>query len=187
MSEERYDPRRHTLAYAAHRLEVLSHKTPRVPAREPGAEEQREPTTGELATGGVIDETFFLPGTANVYVGDVPWASQPPPPPWQRIGDPIIVTQTASTTGSHQYCPVCGKVKTYDAHGAYVDVPRIDWCTCESPHFTEERIRQIVTETMMRVLYPESTGAVTHEHRRTRQWDADGTEWRGVLYKVEKE
>lgn len=52
---------------------------------------------------------------------------------------------------------------------------------------TEERLCEIIAETIQRVLYPESGGLVTHQHRRVRQWDEDGTEWRGVLYRVEKE
>ena len=154
------------------------------------SEEDSEPTTGELATGGVIEETFFLPGTTNMYIGDVPWASQPPPPPWQRVGDPVVITQGATTTG---WVPL-------QAHGSDVPLteerilelmnkrhPPIRLAPAPEP-LTEERMRQIVTETMMRVLYPEQDGSsVSHQHRRVRQWDEDGVEWRGVLYKVERE
>lgn len=59
--------------------------------------------------------------------------------------------------------------------------------TLDLTPYGEEKLREIVAETIQRVLYPEQDGVVTHQHRRVRQWDENGDEWRGVLYKVEKE
>ncbi|MGH2478071.1 MAG: hypothetical protein ACRDHW_00230 [Ktedonobacteraceae bacterium] len=56
-----------------------------------------------------------------------------------------------------------------------------------TPALTEERLREIVAETIKSVLYPARDGVVTHQHMRVRQWDEHGVEWRGVLYKVEAE
>lgn len=55
------------------------------------------------------------------------------------------------------------------------------------PDAGSDHLRQVVAEAIRKVLYPDTDGLVTHQHRRIRQWDEDGTEWRGVLYRVEKE
>jgi hypothetical protein len=48
----------------------------------------------------------------------------------------------------HHYCPMCGRVKVYDAQGSFVDPAKIAWCTCvpDAQALTEGRIREIVRE-----------------------------------------
>lgn len=58
-----------------------------------------------------------------------------------------------------------------------VDIPR---------YMTEEQARTMICEEVHRALYPEQDGIVgAHRHRRIKQIDEDGTEWRGVLYPVD--
>lgn len=60
--------------------------------------------------------------------------------------------------------------------------------TLVSHTLTEDDIRALVEEAVHKALYPEQDGLVdTRQHRRVRQWDENGTEWRGVLYRVSKE
>jgi hypothetical protein len=52
---------------------------------------------------------------------------------------------------------------------------------------TKADIRKMVRKAVRKALHGESDGIVNaYEHRRVRQWDEDGTEWRGVLYRVQK-
>jgi hypothetical protein len=141
MSEERFDPRRHNLDYAAMRLEKLSEEN-------------------EMATGGLIED-----GT---------WA---------------YVSQSSPEIVHMPKKPVAQPIGRHNAN----NLPwRYAWnltgpVAPSAEPLTEERIREIVAEAIRKVLYPDQDGIVTHEHRRVRQWDETGTEWRGVLYRVEKE
>lgn len=114
------------------------------------------------------------------YIGDVPWQYIPPPAPWQVAGDPVIVTQSSSTTMPN---PPNGQIY----HGPDWDYLHDRQLPPAPAPLIEERIREIVAEAMHKALYPEQDGLVSHQHRRVRQWDENGVEWRGVLYRVERE
>lgn len=154
-NEERFDPSRHDLAYAAKRLKEISEKNYQQRLDEVLSRHE-EKDTNELATGGVIEHRPLLGRESGQ----------------EFVCHPLTLTAPIQRSADDPRTPpeIAGR------HGTVRVAP-----------LTEDRMRDIIAETIQRVLYPGSDGIVTHEQRRTRQWDADGTEWRGVLYKVEKE
>lgn len=181
--EKRFDPSRHGLDDAAKRLKEISEKD--YTSRIAKALGEHEEETNELAPEGTIECTpTFTFGNGSPEVVHMPQQTNIPPVsgtlPHYSVNVHLSENPTALNPAGLAYggLPYC-----LPAMPLAQPVYRLS----TQPELTEERLRTIVAETIQRVLYPETDSTVTHQHRRVRAWDEDGTEWRGVLYRVEKE
>lgn len=183
--EERFDPSRHTLADAAKRLKEISARDYTVRIAHALGEHDEE-NTDETSTGGVIEDHPVLFGNDSPEVVHMP---QQPTYTFTVNGQPYNPTLGATNIMGGTTNLLAGWNGGAQMPLSYpVSIPPAQVSgTLDLTPYGEESLREIVAETIQRVLYPEQDGVVTHQHRRVRQWDENGDEWRGVLYKVEKE
>ena len=108
-----------------------------------------------------------------------------------------IGVTVAHITNNATFCRKCGKLKsliTWSGGGSNgVSIP-YEFCQCPPEPYqpsntfpTPESLRQFVDERVYAILHGEHSIVDAGHQRRVRQWDEDGTEWRGVLYRVRKE
>lgn len=178
---ERFNPRIHSLDYASKRLDEL--------AQESRAEQRvsEQDTSGYL----IREEIGFLPEGVkrNTYASDMPIRIDfSPDLDKEAMGKCIseamekAVNQICNTPreqSAFHVDPVFDEEEDEDDPFASVENMRA---------FVQSVVRKVLEEDAREISENKAFQPVsTHRHRRVRQFDETGKEWRGVLYPVDKD